>query len=192
MQYHKIIGLGVNSKGPRNSPTIYSFAHTMGNANITLLLHDPCSRYFVSKQEQFPDYIAFLLASSFLPLFHHSLIHSLIRSLIHSFTHSFIHCILLFLSFFDPLFVYSFLRSFVCSFLSSFLFLHQTVLIIESEFLSSTVQTNYKNAKRSRNYHISLLCSLYIYFLYTHKLCQVLQRAVCLDCGHVKDLQHSH
>ena len=111
MQYHKIIGLGVNSKGPRNSPTIYSFAHTMGNANITLLLHDPCSRYFVSKQEQFPDYIAFLLASSFLPLFHHSLIHSLIRSLIHSFTHSFIHCILLFLSFFLSLIHSSFIHS---------------------------------------------------------------------------------
>ena len=121
MQYHKIIGLGVNSKGPGNSPTIYSFAHTTGNANITLLLHDPCSRYFVSKQEQFPDYIAFLLASSFLPLFHRSLIHSLIRSLIHSFTHSFIHCILLFLSFFLWSTLRLFIPPLICLFVSFFL-----------------------------------------------------------------------
>lgn len=141
----------------------------MGNANITLLLYDPYSRYFVSKQGQFPDYIAFLLASSFLPLFHHSLIHSLIRSLIHSFTHSFTtYFSFFFLSFFHPLFVYSFLRSFVCSFLSPFLFLHQPVLIIESEFLSSTIQTNYKNAKCSRNYHMTLLTMSALYIFSIH------------------------
>jgi hypothetical protein len=114
LRYQKIIGVGGNSKRPENSSAIYSYRHTMGNVNITLLLHDPHYRYFVNNQEQFsiPDYFAFLPTSSFPPLFHHP----------------FIHCIF-FLSFFHSSFIRSSARWLVRLFLP-FSFFQKPVLII--------------------------------------------------------------